>query len=309
MSEDDQEQGELPEKLFAGMTGEEVSRQIYGDMDAERHAEREAELNHQIHSTHFRPKAVGAAVICGLGIWALIAMGSTWLYKTLTAPEEGLILNPKAEVSAPAEPLERKLVKPSIPVEFNDIAYIIDPGHGGVKGENVGTSIKGFGVDERDYVLDVGNDLANLLNRMGYRETRQTRTAIDPKLKLSDRRTMFDDNKKNIGVALHINGCGDSSVRGVRVYYNNAESKEACGYVADALRPIFGKASVKPNSSWAVMKAKNPVVYVELGFGGSNNDDARILMVHKSRIAGALAGALAAYHAELANSRGLENGR
>lgn len=229
--------------------------------------------------------------------WAtLIAIGVVSAYQAITAPEKELKLTPETSVSAPAEELEERLLQPAVPVEFDDIAYIIDSGHGGAPGEMVGATIKGYGVNEMDYVLDVGNEVANLLKAMGYTGTEQTRTGIDPKLTLGKRKEIINMDGKNVGVSIHINGCGDSSVRGVRVYYNNAEAKEACKHVAEALKPIFGKASVKPNNSWRVMTGDAPVVYVELGFGGSNAEDARILMERKDDIVNAIASALAGYH-------------
>jgi len=305
MSEDE-DLGELPDNLFEGMSGEDASRHVYGNLRLVDQSVRDSERNpiirehmkkaEQTHRNQKHPLLMNrlGCLSIGLGVaafWFLVGN-----YFTCNPKEEGLILNPEAEVSAPAEPLETRLLQPAIPVVYDDIAYIIDPGHGGVKGEKVGTEIKGFGIDERDYALDVGNKVAELLDAMGYKETQQTRTAIDPKLTLAKRRDLMDKDKKNVGVSLHINGCKDSSVRGVRVYYNNDESKKACQHVADALRPIFGKADVKPNYSWAVMKSKNPVVYVEMGFGGSNDNDASILMLQKTKIVNALALALDNYH-------------
>jgi N-acetylmuramoyl-L-alanine amidase len=240
--------------------------------------------------------------------WAtLIAIGVVSAYHAVTAPEKELNLAPEAEISAPAE-LEGRLLEPAVPVEFNDIAYIIDPGHGGARGEKVGTTIIGHGIPERDYVLDVGNDVAGMLRSMGYRATEQTRASIDPELRLGDRLARFERDERNIGVSLHVNGCGDFSVRGVRVYHNPA-GEGVAGYIAERLRPIFGSARTIPHTGYRVLGGDNPAVLVELGFGGSNAEDAGILTQRKDNICSAIAGALAAYHAEIAGSRGLENGR
>ncbi len=229
--------------------------------------------------------------------WAtLIAIGAVSAYQAVTAPEKGLKLAPEAEISAPAE-LERRLVEPAVPVEFNDIAYIIDPGHGGARGENVGTTILGHRIPERDYVLDVGNDVAAMLRAMGYTATEQTRASIDPELRLGDRLARFERNEMNVGVSLHVNGCGDSSVRGVRVYHNPAGG-DVAGYIAERLRPIFGRARTIPHTGYRVLGGGNPAVLVELGFGGSNAEDARILMENRQGIVEALSSALDQYHRE-----------
>lgn len=230
--------------------------------------------------------------------YSVLAAAGVSAFEAITVPNKSLTLAPETSISAPAEELEGRLLEPAIPVEINDIAYIIDPGHGGVTGENVGTELIGYGTPERDYVLDIGNEVTSLLKAMGYSETEQTRTGSDPKLTLKDRRKKMNDDKKNVGVSLHINGFGDSAVQGVRVYYNNEEAKEACQHVADALKPIFGSASVKPNNSWAVMKGDAPVVYVELGFGGSNAGDAKILIEKKAEITSAIAKGLGQYRIE-----------
>jgi len=234
---------------------------------------------------------------------SVVGVAAVATYKAATAPKRELKLAPGAKAEAPAESLERlALAEPAIPVEFNDIAYIIDPGHGGARGENVGTTILGSRIPERDYVLDVGNDVAEMLRLMGYSATQQTRAGIDPNLRLGDRLAMFESDERNVGVSLHINGCGDSSVRGVRVYHNPA-GRAVAGYIAERLRPIFGMAKTVPHTGYRVLTGSNPAVLVELGFGGSNAEDARILTARKGDICSAIAVSLATYHADIEGSR------
>jgi len=303
------------EKRFVDMSEDEVQRHFPVIDDAnelgsftstepesafitKKHISREAEVNHQMHADHLFRNRKGCLPIA-LGAVAALALITSGYFLLSSKPEGELKIEPENAISEWAEKvdsIDEKLLLPAEPVFFDDIAYVIDPGHGGIKGENVGTELIGYGVSERDYVLDIANRVSKEMKSIGYSETEQTRTEIDPKLTLKDRKKQMNADKKNVGVSIHVNGCGDSSVQGVRVYYNNEEAKEACGHVADALKPIFGKAAVKPNNKWTVMTGDAPVVYVELGFGGSNGEDARILMEKKVEIANAIAAGLIKYH-------------
>jgi N-acetylmuramoyl-L-alanine amidase len=245
-----------------------------------------------------------------LGFCGLVGLAGGYLISAVTAPERelkispeeaqrhGIVLGPEV-MDEIKESIREARQDNTQNQEITDIIFYLDPGHGGAKGENVGTTILGSRIPERDYVLDVGNNVADMLRAMGYAATEQTRTGIDPNLRLGDRLARFERDERNIGVSLHVNGCGDSSVSGVRVYHNPT-GRGVAGHVAERLRPIFGSARTIPHTGYRVLRGGNPAVLVELGFGGSNPQDAGILTARQGDISSAIAAALADYHADVA---------
>ena len=188
------------------------------------------------------------------------------------------------------------------------LVYIIDPGHGyaGPKKEHVGTTILN-GPLERDYVLGVGISLTSFLNSKGYK-TKMTRTEKSTKSTLQDRSDVADKTKDGVLVSLHVNGAEyeDRTINphphGVIVFYNdNPDSKILAQYQSDNLKPIFGKSEIRynnvPQYNFKVLTAtESPAVLVELGFGGSNKHDARILLTKQEQITSALGNSLDAYY-------------
>ncbi len=199
----------------------------------------------------------------------------------------------KTQIEAKSE-LEGKLTSEAEKKQNSDIAFIIDPGHGGAKGENVGTTIKGYGIPERDYVLEIGTMVESQLKSQGYILTQKTREGINPKLTLSSRRAMFDSDKKNVGISIHVDGCDNIKARGAKIFYNS-NAKQLAEMMAEELKSVYGSAKALPSDSYAVLKGRNPAVLVELGFGGSNAEDAKIAVEKKQEIALCLARAMASY--------------
>ena len=89
---------------------------------------------------------------------------------------------------------------------------VIDLGHGGYDPGAVGKN----GTKESDVVLSIGRYLDDMLRDIDL-DVRFTRLS-DKYVSLSDRVKFANDFKADYFLSIHINSCGDDSVRGVEVW-------------------------------------------------------------------------------------------
>jgi len=200
--------------------------------------------------------------------------------------------------------VEKPIAKPVKPAVKQGLVYIIDPGHGyeGTDKENVGTTIL-EGPAEKDYVLEIGKDLEKLLNSEGY-QTKATRKEKTTNLTLQNRSDLADKTKDGVLVSLHVNGAANKKARGAIIFYNKHPDSEALAEaVSFYLEDIFGKSSTKENNLFRVLReTEQPAVLVELGFGGSNKYDAKVLLTKQKEITQALQKSLRDFYAVYTNT-------
>ena len=97
---------------------------------------------------------------------------------------------------------------------------VIDLGHGGYDPGAIGKN----GTKESDVVLSIGRYLEDLLKDIDL-DVRFTRIS-DKYVSLSDRVKLANSFKADYFLSIHINSCGDDSVRGVEVWqYSDRDIK------------------------------------------------------------------------------------
>lgn len=101
---------------------------------------------------------------------------------------------------------------------------VIDPGHGG---KDPGAMSKS-GMCEKNFVLDIGKRLRNLLRSKGSYDIRMTRET-DVFVPLEERTDFANQNGADLFVSIHVNASRSSDVRGIETYYlslaNDEESR------------------------------------------------------------------------------------
>lgn len=92
---------------------------------------------------------------------------------------------------------------------------VIDPGHGGKD-----PGAMGFGLKEKDIVLEVGKKLAEKLRENNQYETLLTRNK-DVFLPLEERIAIANTKKADLFISLHINAHPQKKARGIETFYLN----------------------------------------------------------------------------------------
>ena len=98
---------------------------------------------------------------------------------------------------------------------------IIDVGHGGKDSGAIGVN----GIQEKDVVLDIVNEILKLNNELAKPLDIYLTRYKDTLISLSDRTKLAQLLKADLFVSLHCNHSDNPNARGVEVYVTNAESK------------------------------------------------------------------------------------
>ena len=98
---------------------------------------------------------------------------------------------------------------------------IIDVGHGGKDSGAIGVN----GIQEKDVVLDIVNEILKLNNELDKPLDIYLTRYKDTLISLSDRTKLAQLLKADLFVSLHCNHSDNPNARGVEVYVTNAESK------------------------------------------------------------------------------------
>ena len=171
---------------------------------------------------------------------------------------------------------ESGTVDPSNPL--SNLTIVIDPGHGGT---DPGAS--GFGLKEKDVVLDTGLRLQKLLNQtpLNVKMTRST----DVFLELSERVTFAQNAKADAFVSIHANAFNGSASGSETYYYGRAatnpnieKSKSLAGYIQERLVVAMGTKDrgVKHGDYHVLRENTMPAVLVELGFIDNASDNEKL---------------------------------
>ena len=113
---------------------------------------------------------------------------------------------------------------------------VIDLGHGGRDSGAVGKNK----TKESDVVLSIGKYLEEMLKDIDL-EIKFTRIS-DKYVSLSERVKIANDFKGDYFLSIHINSCGDKSVRGVEVWqYSDGDKNlnDFCKHLCDGISGIF----------------------------------------------------------------------
>ncbi|MCM3162608.1 N-acetylmuramoyl-L-alanine amidase [Metabacillus litoralis] len=151
----------------------------------------------------------------------------------------------------------------------------IDPGHGGKDSGAIG-----FGLQEKEVVLDVGLQVQKLLEAEGAKVimTRKDDTFLD----LPERAAVANNAKSSIFISLHINAATSESANGTETYWNgnyeSAESKKLAEKIQNRLIEKLGTRNrgVKDAGFYVIKYTKMPSVLAELGFISNEAEAAKL---------------------------------
>jgi N-acetylmuramoyl-L-alanine amidase len=163
-------------------------------------------------------------------------------------------------------------------------SFVLDPGHGvrtpGGAPLNVG-AVGPHGVQEQQVALEVGDDLAALLQSAGARVV-MTRTDARPYRIATDRRR---DNRSRAAlantlgatafIALHCDSSLDPNKAGTSVFWLRANSAALARSIRTRLAPLrLGESEFHPRDLAVTSEARVPAVLVELGFVSNTRQEA-----------------------------------
>ena len=143
---------------------------------------------------------------------------------------------------------------------------VIDLGHGGYDPGAVGKN----GTKESDIVLSIGMYLNDLLKEADL-DVRFTRIS-DKYVSLSDRVKLSNNFKADYFLSIHVNSCGDESVRGVEIWqYSKVDKKlnefssGLCKDISDILK-IRNRGIKLSKSLYVLRKTSMKATLLEVDF-------------------------------------------
>lgn len=173
------------------------------------------------------------------------------------------------------QPVETPTPVPNPPISgeksLSGLKLAIDPGHGG---KDPGAS--GYGLKEKDVVLDTGLRLQTLLQSTPIQiiMTRDTDIYIAP----VERAKKANAEKADLFVSIHANAANKTASGTETLYYpNSADSQKLAGYIQKRLVDTLDTKDrkLKPRKDLAVLNSTNmTAVLVEIGFIDQVDDNA-----------------------------------
>jgi N-acetylmuramoyl-L-alanine amidase len=170
---------------------------------------------------------------------------------------------------------------------------IVDPGHGGPDPGSVGIG----GLQEKGIVLDIGNQVALLLQRYGV-QAFVTRND-DRDLDLEPRVQMAEQSQAAVFVSIHANAISLSrpDVSGLETYYYQS-GQELAQTIHQSILQTTGIADrgVRTARFYVLRKTSMPSVLVEVGFVTGQDDAMRLSNpAYRSQMADAIARGILQY--------------
>ncbi len=175
-------------------------------------------------------------------------------------------------------------------VSTNNVAYIIDAGHGIPDGGAVGTD----GTTEQELNLAISLKLSKKLKKLGFPNilTRSDENSIYTEgetiheKKVSDirKRIKIAGDYSNLPlISIHMNTFPSQSVKGIQVFYSskNEQSLDLAQKMQNALNENFQSKNPRviksiPNNIYLFSHIDNPSIIIECGFI-SNDEELKLL--------------------------------
>lgn len=172
-------------------------------------------------------------------------------------------------------------IKPVLPKEKYKNIVVIDPGHGG---SDPGTD--GFGLYEKNLVLDISNRLINLIEKEGIIKVYSSRTTdVYPSF---DDRTSLGNEVGDMFVSIHINAPGTASntkPNGTEIHYLNLNTASS-GLNSKTMAEVFLKniidsigttnRGLKTSNFKVLRDSKIPAVLCEIAFVTNPSDNEKL---------------------------------
>lgn len=190
-------------------------------------------------------------------------------------------------------PVERQTPATDLPTVPNgQIKVIVDPGHGGEDSGALGLG----GLQEKEVVLDVSQQVAQLLEQQGVRAV-MTR-GDDHFISLQGRTDMANRLHADLFVSIHANSVDNRpDVSGLETYYFSNGLKLASTIHQNILETVdIRDRSVRQARFYVLRNSEMPAVLVEIGFVTGSEDAAHLKNPeHRQQLAGAIARGILEY--------------
>ncbi len=192
----------------------------------------------------------------------------------------------------------RRLIerRSQLPVKFINDGYIIviDPGHGGTKYIDKGSTVTLDGVDynENDVVWNYAVAIEQKLLAAGYESVKKTKNAAaDSTLSIYNRADIAnaiakEAGKKIIFISLHWNNFEDQTIKGAEIYIKeqyNSRSRKLAEYIQGGLMQVMGahgkglETTGIVERDYKVLREVDTGALIELGFASNPNDLSKII--------------------------------
>lgn len=209
-----------------------------------------------------------------------------------TAP--GISGNPSTAAIPVPTPPRTAPAAPDLPrVPNGRLVVIVDPGHGGPDPGAVGIG----GLQEKEIVLDIGRQVAALLERQGVQAI-LTRSD-DRDLDLEPRVRMAEQANATIFVSIHANSIDLSrpDINGIETYYHQSGAALARTIHASILQDTGARdRGVRQARFYVLRRTSMPSVLVEVGFVTGRDDAAQLSSsAYRSQMAAAIARGILQY--------------
>jgi N-acetylmuramoyl-L-alanine amidase len=163
---------------------------------------------------------------------------------------------------------------PTIPrVNSGRLVVVVDPGHGGPDPGAVGIG----GLLEKDIVLDISIQVAQLLEQQGIQAVLTRQNDID--LDLQPRVQLAEQVNASVFVSIHANAINLSrpDINGLETYYYNSGA-ELAQFIHSSVLEATGIPDRRVRSArfYVLRRTSMPAVLVEVGFVTGQDDAARL---------------------------------
>lgn len=191
---------------------------------------------------------------------------------------------PRPTYPIPPSPTAPTPVNPRVP--NGRVVVVVDPGHGGPDPGAVGIG----GVREKDIVLDIGRQVAALLEQQGVQAILTRTDDID--LDLEPRVQLAQRSNANLFVSIHANAIDMSrpDISGLETYYYNSGEELARTIHSSILGSVdVADRRVRSARFYVLRKTSMPSVLVETGFVTGREDAAKLSSAaYRSQMANAI---------------------
>jgi N-acetylmuramoyl-L-alanine amidase len=220
----------------------------------------------------------------------------------LSQPSQGLLAlqlqrTPRTPNPAPGSvvvPPPANQPTPDLPrVPNGRVVVVVDPGHGGPDPGAVGIN----GLQEKGIVLDIGRQVADLLERQGV--TVVLTRSDDRDLDLEPRVQMAQRANATVFVSIHANAISLSrpDVNGLETYYHQSGSRLAQVIHNSILQGTDVRdRGVRQARFYVLRRTSMPAVLIEVGFVTGREDAAKLSTpAYRSQMAAAIARGILQY--------------
>ncbi|MBD2465442.1 N-acetylmuramoyl-L-alanine amidase [Oscillatoria sp. FACHB-1407] len=170
---------------------------------------------------------------------------------------------------------------------------VIDPGHGGRDPGAIGIG----GIQEKEIVLAIAQEVASLLERQGVQAVMTRRD--DRTLDLEPRVTFAERANADLFVSIHANATASgSNANGAETYYSSGAGRQLAQAIQSNLIQATGMndRGVKQARFYVLTQTSMPAALVEVGFVTGQQDVRRLSSpTSRSQIAGAITDGILQY--------------